>query len=133
MYVMYVCYVFILCWGAEEEDTGNTIPCFPPVAPYPTGVTSASRRGLALREWNKTCTLALKTKQKCTNNVDKTTFPTQINAKYVIYSQNSTIFECFVHVFCGVLFGDHTVCTAPIPRHTRRKHMLAGSVLIRET
>ena len=65
---------------------GNTIPYFPPVAPYPTGVTSASRRGLALREWNKTCTLALKTTQKCTNDVDKTTFPTQINAKYVIWS-----------------------------------------------
>ena len=43
---------------------GNTIPYFPPVAPYPTGVTSASRRGLELREWNKTCTLALKKLRK---------------------------------------------------------------------
>ena len=55
---------------------GNTIPYFPPVPPYPTGVTSASRRGLELREGNKTCELALKTTQKVTNDVDKTIIPT---------------------------------------------------------
>ena len=36
--------------GPEREDMGNTIPYFPHGPPYPTGVTSASRRGLALRE-----------------------------------------------------------------------------------
>ena len=70
--------------NAEWEDTGNTIPYFPPGPPYPTGVTSASRCGLELCEGNKTCELALKTMQKGTNDVDKTMFPMQINAKYVI-------------------------------------------------
>ena len=60
---------------------GNTIPYFPPEAPYPMGVKLVSRRGLALC---KTSELAWKTTQKCTNDVDKTTIPTQINAKYVV-------------------------------------------------
>ena len=63
------------------QDTGDTVSFFPPVAPYPTSVTSASRRGLALL---KTSKLALKTTQKGTHDVDKTTIPTQINSKYVI-------------------------------------------------
>ena len=57
------------------------IPYFPPGPPYPMGVTSASRRGLALREKRE---LALKTMQKNRTDFDKTTIPTQVNAKYII-------------------------------------------------
>ena len=43
-------------------------------------------------------------------------------------------FVCFVRVFClFCVVRDYTVCTAPIRHHTRRKHMLAASVLIGET
>ena len=39
---------------------------------------------MLLRDWNKTWELALKTALISRIDVDKTTFPTQINAKYVI-------------------------------------------------
>ena len=76
-------------WGTEGEDTGNTIQYFPPGHPPPPphilrAWSHASRRGLALREGNKTNKLALKTTQKDRTDVDKTPFPTQINAKYII-------------------------------------------------
>ena len=77
-------HAYLLTLGRRRGGYGEYDSVFPSWASISYGRDVMSRRGLELREGNKTCELVLKTMQKGTNEVDKTTFPTQINAKYLI-------------------------------------------------